>query len=127
MNALIILGHPSPTSFNAGLAAAALASLRDGGHNVRLVDLYQLNFDARLGLSDFPPVEGPGAIDIVREQAKAYKNGRLHPDVISEIDLVRWANLVILQFPIWWFGPPAIVKGWIDRVLVPGFAYGRGK
>lgn len=126
MNVLIVLGHPSIHSLNAGLSATAAAALSKCGHDVRVADLYQLNFDARIRTADFPPVDDAGAIDIVREQAMAYKEQRLHPDIVAQIDLVRWSDLVILQFPIWWFGPPAIIKGWMDRVLVPGFSYGRG-
>lgn len=50
--------------------------------------------------------------------------GQLLPEVVREIENLKWADVVVLQFPLWWFGPPAILKGWFDRVLVNGFAIG---
>ena len=48
----------------------------------------------------------------------------LSEDIQSELEKLAWADAVVLQFPLWWLGPPAILKGWIDRVLVQGFGYG---
>lgn len=55
---------------------------------------------------------------------RAYAAGRLSPEVVAEQEKLVWADTVVVQFPLWWFGVPAILKGWIDRVFIKGFAYG---
>jgi len=56
-----------------------------------------------------------------------YETGTLTDDVKAEIEKLLWADMLVLQFPLWWFGMPAILKGWIDRVYAYGFAYGVGE
>jgi NAD(P)H dehydrogenase (quinone) len=58
------------------------------------------------------------------ESARAYEEGRLSPDIVEEQEKLRWADALVLQFPLWWYGMPAILKGWFDRVFLKGFAYG---
>jgi NAD(P)H dehydrogenase (quinone) len=55
---------------------------------------------------------------------RAHTGGRLRADILAEQEKLRWADAVVLQFPLWWYGMPAILKGWFDRVFVKGFAYG---
>jgi len=55
---------------------------------------------------------------------RAFRDGTLSPDIAEEQAKLRRADLVVFQFPLWWFGLPAILKGWVDRVFVAGFAYG---
>ena len=57
------------------------------------------------------------------EQKRAYQKGILASDIRQEQEKLKWCDLLISQFPLWWFSMPAIMKGWIDRVLTPGFAY----
>ena len=57
-------------------------------------------------------------------QERAYTAADLSDDVLAEQRKIRWADTLVFQFPLWWFGPPAILKGWFDRVLVQGFAFG---
>ncbi|MEK8171985.1 NAD(P)H-dependent oxidoreductase [Streptomyces sp. M19] len=61
---------------------------------------------------------------VTRESKRAYTDGTLSEDIRAEQDKLRWADTIVLQFPMWWFGVPAILKGWFDRVFVKGFAYG---
>jgi len=61
------------------------------------------------------------------DSREAYANGRQSEDIAAEQDKLRWADTVILQFPLWWFSMPAILKGWVDRVYAYGFAYGVGE
>lgn len=126
MNTLIVLGHPEPKSFNGALRDQAASTLGALGHSVRVCDLYASGFDARITRGDFTAARDPEYFKITREQANAWKTGGFAPEIAQSIDDLRWAELVILQFPMWWFGPPAVVKGWIDRVFVPGLTYGRG-
>jgi putative NADPH-quinone reductase len=65
----------------------------------------------------------PEFLSIATEQAKALQTGALAPDIVAEQQKLARADLLILQFPIWWFGMPAIMKGWADRVFARGFAY----
>jgi NAD(P)H dehydrogenase (quinone) len=61
------------------------------------------------------------------DSKSAFENGRQSKDIAFEQDKLRWADAVILQFPLWWFSMPAILKGWVDRVYAYGFAYGVGE
>ena len=126
MKTLIVFAHPEPKSFNGGLRDAAVAALAPKGE-VRVSDLYAQGFAAECGRGDFVAAKNPDYLDVIREQGHAFKSNGFAAEIQREIDHLLWADLVILQFPIWWFGPPAILKGWMDRVFVPGHTYGRGK
>ncbi|MGE0094931.1 MAG: NAD(P)H-dependent oxidoreductase [Alphaproteobacteria bacterium] len=127
MNVLVVLGHPEPKSFNAALAATAKRVFEAQGHAVRISDLYAQGFKSEVTREDFKTQRDPEMLNIIREQGNAWKTGGFADEIKREIDHIAWADLVIVQCPIWWFGLPAIVKGWMDRVFVPGFTYGRGK
>jgi len=128
MRALIVFAHPEPRSFNGALKDLAVETLTDAGHEVRLSDLYALKFGAVTGPEDFDCDRAdPEFLSIAREQAHAHKTGAFAPEILAEQEKVLWADLVILQFPMWWFGMPAIMKGWVDRVFARGFAYGAGR
>lgn len=126
MKTLIVFAHPEPKSFNGGLRDAAVAALAPKGE-VRVSDLYAQGFEAECGRGDFTAAKNSDYLDVIREQGHAFKTDGFAPAIRREIDHLLWADVVILQFPVWWFGPPAILKGWMDRVFVPGHTYGRGK
>lgn len=107
MNVLIILAHPNPHSFNAAILEAVDSILRERGHVTRIHDLYQMQFRAVLE-SD----------DLIRNW-----RGDLPEETLREQEAVRWAQGLVFIYPIWWFGPPAILKGWIDRVFTRKFAF----
>lgn len=127
MNVLVVLGHPEPKSFNAALAEAARKAFETQGHAVHISDLYAQGFLAEISRADFKASRDPAMLNIIREQGHAWKTDGFADEIKREIENIRWADFVIVQCPIWWFGLPAIVKGWMDRVFVPGFTYGRGK
>jgi NAD(P)H dehydrogenase (quinone) len=127
MNVLIVYAHPEPKSFNAALRDLAKSTLEAKGHVVRISDLYAQDFEARVTRGAFRSAKDPDMLNIIGEQAHAWKTDGFAAEIKAEIDAIAWADFVIVQCPIWWFGPPAIVKGWMDRVFVPGFTYGRGK
>lgn len=123
MNVLIIYCHPEPLSFNSSLKDIAITALTEQGHEIKVSDLHDEGFD---------PVEHPrhyvSRYDQRRflplnEQRHAHDNHRLPADVAREIERLYWADLVILQFPLWWHAPPAMLKGWFDRVMVYGGLY----
>jgi putative NADPH-quinone reductase len=105
MNISIILAHPNPGSFNHAIANAATAALGKNGHHVALHDLCQEQFPALL------PAEE------LRSDAK------LEPVIAAHCQEITTAAGIIIVHPNWWGMPPAILKGWIDRVLRMGIAY----
>lgn len=125
MNALIVYAHPEPHSFNAALRDAAADLLRGQGHSVEVSDLYAMNFKAVVDRDDFLTCHDVERFNVSLEQRHAHVHGGLAPDIRLELDRLQRADLLILQFPMWWFGMPAILKGWIDRVFVSGAVYGR--
>lgn len=107
---LLILGHPSTTSFCAALAERYAQSALDAGHEVRQL---------RLGEMVFDPVLRDGYQQIQT----------LEDDLNAAQSDILWAEHLTLVYPIWWGGIPALLKGFFDRVLLPGFAfkYRKGK
>ncbi|MDX2192791.1 MAG: NAD(P)H-dependent oxidoreductase [Gemmatimonadales bacterium] len=126
MHALVVLAHPDPGSFNAALAARAVDTLEAAGHTVELSDLHRDGFDPRGGPADFtdPPA---GDFHYQTWQRHAAGTRGFEPLLQREVDRLARADFVLLQFPLWWFGVPAMLKGWIDRVFAFGFAYGPGQ
>ncbi|MFT4096789.1 MAG: NAD(P)H-dependent oxidoreductase [Rhodoblastus sp.] len=127
MKVLIVYAQPELKSFNAAMLAAARASLEAGGHDVRVSDLYAQKFDPVARAADFRGRRFPDHLQYDREQKHAQANDLFADDIKAEIDKLVWCDFLILQFPLWWFSVPAIMKGWFDRVLVNGVAYGAGK
>ena len=127
MNVLIVHAHPEPQSFNAALTNAAVAALRDKGHVVKVSDLYADHFDPVAGRHDFLQAADPNRFHYQSEQAHAATNRSFAPDLAREQTRLLSADLLVLQFPLWWGAPPAILKGWLDRVLAYGIAYVDGR
>jgi NAD(P)H dehydrogenase (quinone) len=125
MNALIVYAHPEPQSFNAALRDAAADVLEKQGHAVEVSDLYAMDFKPVVDRRDFLTCHDAEHFNVSLEQRQALAHGGLAADIASELDRLQRADLLILQFPLWWFGMPAILKGWIDRVFVSGAVYGR--
>ncbi|MCE6993319.1 NAD(P)H-dependent oxidoreductase [Saccharothrix sp. S26] len=121
---LVVSAHPEPRSLTAALAAFAVEELRASGHEVRVSDLYAMKWKATVDADDFPDLAGDRPLDVLHAQERATLAGALTADVVAEQEKVRWADALILQFPLWWFSVPAILKGWVDRVFTNGFAYG---
>ncbi|WP_103225227.1 NAD(P)H-dependent oxidoreductase [Roseibium marinum] len=117
---LIVLVHPAPTSFNAAWAEATEEACLSLGDEVLRSDLYAMGFNPAEGPAHYPPASVTDPYDVLKTQEAAAKAGRLPADVQCEIDKVRSADRIILHFPVWWFAPPAMLKGWCERVLVNG-------
>ena len=123
MNVLIVYAHPEPKSFNAALAGRARAALEEAGHRVTVSDLYGEGFDPVAGRHDFASVANPDIFHYQSEQALAVRDKAFAPEIAREQQRVADADFLILQFPLWWGGAPAILKGWFERVLAYGFGY----
>lgn len=101
---VVINGHPKAASLSGAMASAYVAGARAAGHEVRLIELGNLQFDPVLH-------QGYG-----QDQA-------LEPDLRDMQGHIQWAEHLVFVYPIWWGGIPALLKGMIDRVFLPGFAF----
>lgn len=127
MNVLLVYAHPEPRSLNGSLKDFTVQRLESAGHMVQVSDLYAMKWKAVLDADDNIAHQPDTRFDATVASKQAFDNGTQSPDIVREQDKLRWADAVILQFPLWWFSMPAILKGWIDRVHACGFAYGVGE
>ena len=124
MNVLIVHAHPEPQSFTTAMKDLAVQELTNAGHQVEVSDLYAMNFNPVASAADFGSRKNPDYLVYALEQRINYENQTIAPDIAVEIAKLVAADLVIFSFPLYWFSVPAILKGWIDRVLVSGLTYG---
>jgi NAD(P)H dehydrogenase (quinone) len=127
MKTLIVYAHPEPRSFNRALLDRSVQVLQEEGHEVVVSDLYAMGFNPVASAADFSQRRFPEALQYDREQKHAHEHDAFAPDIQIEIDKLLGCEMLILQFPLWWFSAPAILKGWIDRVFVNGLVYGKGR
>ncbi|WP_292156048.1 NAD(P)H-dependent oxidoreductase [Mesorhizobium sp.] len=128
MRVFIVHAHPEPNSFNGGLTRAAQGALSAAGHEVVISDLYAMGFNPVSDRRNFTTVGDANYYRQQAEEANAAAQGGFAPDIQAEMDKLFWCDVLILQFPLWWFGLPAILKGWVDRVFASGGRiYGGGK
>jgi NAD(P)H dehydrogenase (quinone) len=123
VKALIILAHPEPQSFNAQLAAVAARALGAPPNSALLHDLYRMKFDPLERAEHYGSRCNPDRFDVQAEQRHASETQTLPSDVCDEIKAVEATDVLILQYPMWWYTPPAMLKGWLDRVMVYGRCY----
>lgn len=124
MKVLIVFAHPEPRSFGRALLDRGVEALRGVGHEVEVSDLYAMGFNPVASAADFTQRRFPDALQYDREQKLASQCHGFAADIRAELDKLLWCDQLILQFPLWWFSVPAILKGWIDRVFVNGTVYG---
>ncbi len=108
MHILVVYAHPSPKSFNRSLLEVVVDEAQAKGHECVVHDLYAQAFQSALTDADF----------------ESFNRGKIPDDIKAEQMAVKRADVVVFMHPVWWFGLPAIFKGWIDRVFSYGFAYG---
>ncbi|KAG8562907.1 hypothetical protein GDO81_015864 [Engystomops pustulosus] len=122
--ALVVLAHQEKTSFSHAMKEAAVEALKKNGWEVTISDLYTMKFNPLVSRDDITGnAQDPENFKYGVESMNAWKEGRLSKDIIAEQKKLEAADLVIFQFPMFWFGLPAMLKGWFDRVLTQGFAY----
>ncbi|HNX69304.1 MAG TPA: NAD(P)H-dependent oxidoreductase [Candidatus Omnitrophota bacterium] len=107
MNYLIVYTHPNPKSFNHAIRETVVETLKKKNQTVRVRDLYALRFDPVLSASDF----------------ETFLAGKTPADIAIEQEHVRWADVLVFIYPVWWGRLPAAACGYFDRVLIKGFAY----
>jgi NAD(P)H dehydrogenase (quinone) len=105
MQISLILAHPDPLSFNHAIAQTAVAAIKASGHALFFHDLYQEKFDPLLS------------------QEEIAKDATLPAAIKKHCDEIAAADGIVIVHPNWWGQPPAILKGWVDRVIRPGVAY----
>lgn len=123
MHVLIVLCHPEPDSFNASLKNIAVETLQQSGYTVEVSDLYAESFDPVEKAEHYENRENSAGFSPLVEQRHAWTTDTLPPDVKREISRLQRADVVIIQFPLWWHAQPAMLKGWFDRVFVSGALY----
>ncbi|MCQ4347175.1 NAD(P)H-dependent oxidoreductase [Pseudomonas stutzeri] len=124
MNVLIVHAHHEPRSFNSALKDCAVEQLSAAGHAVQVSDLHAMDWNPVASAADFGSRANPDYLVYALEQRHNYAAGTLAPDIAAEIAKVQWCDLLIFNFPLYWFSMPAILKGWIDRVMISGVFYG---
>lgn len=127
MKILLVFAHPEPRSLNGALRDVAIKELENQGHEVRVSDLYADGWKSEVDRADFPAWPDGERFIAGLASKQAFEGGGLTADVKAEIAKLLWADTLILQFPLWWYTMPAILKGWVDRVFAYGFAYGVGE
>ena len=108
MNILAVFAHPSQRCFNRVLLDTLQDVAKAKGHVCEVRDLYAVKFNPLLSERDF----------------EEFNRGRIPEDIKKEQEHVGAADVVVFMHPLWWFGMPAVLKGWVDRVFSYGFAYG---
>ncbi len=109
MLALVVIAHPSTDSYCHALAARAVAGLSAAGHEVIVLDLYAMGFRVAMTAAERAAYHGDSPI--------------LDPMVAEHAALVQRAEAVVFVYPTWWSGLPAVLKGWLERVMVPGVGF----
>ncbi|MGO4560271.1 NAD(P)H-dependent oxidoreductase [Mesorhizobium sp. 2RAF21] len=128
MRVFVVHAHPEPKSFSGAMTGVATEALRAAGHEVVVSDLYAMGFNPISDRGNFTTVADPHYYRQTDEEAYAAKRDGFAADIQQEMDKLFWCDTLILQFPLWWVGFPAILKGWVDRVFAAGGRiYGNGR
>jgi len=127
MKTLNVFAHPEKNSFNGALFQTAQDVFSANGHEVKVSDLYRMGFNPVSDRANFQSVKDPAYFKQQVEEVYATVNDSFADDIEAELQKLEWCDLLILQFPLWWFSMPAILKGWVDRVFAAERVYGRGK
>lgn len=112
MNVLVVRAHPSPDSFCSALADMVCEEVRAAGHTLRHRDLYEEGFDPV-----FSAYERSHHVGDLSEKLRQL------PELAPHVEDLRWCETLVLVYPTWWSGQPAILKGWFDRVLMNEVAW----
>ena len=108
MRALVVFAHPVPESFGAAVRDTVVAALAGNGHDVRVVDLNAIGFNPVMSAD---------------ERRHHFDRDVNEIPVADQIEHIKWCEMLVFVYPTWWYGLPAILKGWLDRVWVPYVAF----
>lgn len=104
MRVLVVFSHPCSESYNAAVKDKVVETLGGSGHELRLIDLYE---------DDFQPAMSAD------ERRGYHDEGSNISPVLNYVDSINWCEMLVFVYPTWWFGLPAMLKGWLDRVWLP--------
>jgi NAD(P)H dehydrogenase (quinone) len=127
MKAFIVYWHPEPQSFNHAMFIKAQQALMASGWEVNTSNLYAMAFDPVSSRANFQSVKDPDYLKLQLEEMHATEVHGFSAVLEAEMDKLESCDLMIWQFPLWWFSLPAVLKGWVDRVFAMGRAYGGGR
>lgn len=127
MKILIVLAHPEIQSMNGALFHTAVQTLEAAGHEVQVSDLYKAAFNPVSDRSNFTTTYDAAYFKQQLEEIHASENTGFAADIAAEQQKVEWCDLMIWQFPLWWFTVPGILKGWVDRIFAMGRFYGNSR
>ncbi|MBE9229599.1 NAD(P)H-dependent oxidoreductase [Phormidium sp. LEGE 05292] len=127
MKVFIVHAHAESQSFNGSLTRHAKKVLEAAGHEVIISDLYAMNFNPVSDRHNFTSQKNPDYFKQQIEEMYATEVNGFASDIQAEIEKLEWCDVLIMQFPLWWFSLPAILKGWVDRTFAMGKIYGGGK
>ena len=123
MNVFMVLAHPEIQSFNGALFNESIRQLESIGATVSSTDLYNSKFSPLSDRSNFSTCFDSDYLKLQLEEIHATSNNGFHDDIEKEMAKMEVCDLMIWQFPLWWFSVPAILKGWVDRVFAMGRIY----
>jgi len=123
MNAHILIAHPEPKSLNHSLARSSQNIMEQQGFKTTISDLYGMGFDPAERADHYSQRSNDTHFFAQTEQRHGAETDTLPVQIQSEIDHLMASDLLVIHFPLWWFGPPAMLKGWMDRVFVYGQMY----
>jgi len=123
MKAHIVLAHPELQSFNGKLANSSQLTLEENGFQVTVSDLYRMDFDPCEAERHYTVRSDQTVFHAQTEQRFSANKGTIPADIQAESERLLNADVLVVHFPLWWFGAPAILKGWMDRVFVYGKVY----
>jgi len=127
MNVFIVFAHPEENSFNSAMFKTAVKALQDGGHEVKTSDLYKMKYQAVSGKDNFTRLENNAYFKQQNEELYAARENTFTADILTEQEKIEWCDMMIWQFPLYWFSVPGILKGWIDKVFTMGKFYDNGR
>jgi NAD(P)H dehydrogenase (quinone) len=107
VKAYVVYCHPNPESFTAAVRERAVSALEAGGHQVRVTDLYADGFEPAMSL----------------QERQSHQEPTHQPELAEYIESLRWCDTLVFIYPTWWSGEPAMLTGWLDRVLLRGIAW----
>lgn len=126
MKIFIVYWHAEEKSFNHAMLETAVNTLSACGHQLKVSDLNKMNFDPVVSRKSFKTVANPSVFNPVQEAHYAVQNNGFADFIAAEMEKMEWCDLLIFQFPLWWFGMPAMVKGYVEQVLVSGKFFDSG-
>ena len=127
MKIFIVFAHPEEKSFNSTMFNTAIEILQNEGHEVKISDLYRMKYQAVSGKGNFTQLENNVYFKQQDEELYAAQKNTFATDISTEQEKIEWCDIMIWQFPLYWFSVPGILKGWADKVFTMGKFYDNGR